>query len=250
MFPCRLVCSLTALVLVAALGTMPERLMADSTLNCGAYATKAVEQERQNQLLGCGFPSDHMGVGWSMDFNAHLQWCQQPNIKMENLTAHDRVREAAIQDCAQGREPAENELKIEVLPPTIILPTPGPAPDTATLDILCGRYALDARRQNEENGRFDCGVTGGRWSADVSGHRNWCMTAGIGAADEETRIRNAMLNDCKRGGMCRPDSDCGPYLCNTDTGACFNSCLTTMDHCAQDFVCDRERAVCRHKSEF
>lgn len=46
---------------------------ADANLNCSAYATKAVEQQKQNTMLGCNFT----GPGW--------QRCRLPNVQMADL---------------------------------------------------------------------------------------------------------------------------------------------------------------------
>jgi hypothetical protein len=217
-------CRLFGLSIVLAVLIASVPLHADRNLNCGAYATKAVEQQKWNQFLGCGL----RGGAWSTDFNAHVGWCNLPNVRMADITREDNVRESALDQCRRRFRAAQAEASAA-------------AQQDRTLDILCGQYAIDARTQNQENQSFKCDLRGGRWSNDVNGHRAWCMRAGWGAAQEERAARNAQLNECKtKSGRCTRSSDCGAYLCNEATGLCFTSCKTTGDHCAPERYCDTD----------
>ena len=192
---------------------------ADTTLNCQAYAQKAVKQQQQNEILHCGFS----GGGWSKDFQAHFNWCQLPQVNMSHLTSEDNSRTDALKQCQQSSQFEYKPGKFTVQP-------------DKTLDILCGQYALDSRMQNQENHEFNCGFQGGHWSDDVNGHRAWCLQAGWDAALQERSARNSQLNGCKSRGRCTAESDCGSYACNLETGLCFSSC-NSHAHCAKGFAC-------------
>lgn len=209
--------SIALTVLIAA-----SSLHADPSLNCGAYATKAVEQQKWNQFLACGL----RGGAWSTDFNGHVRWCNLANVRMADLTREDNRREAAVQECRERFRAAQ---------------AAATGQQERTRDILCGQYGIDARTQNQENHEFKCGLQGGRWSNDVNGHRAWCMRAGWDAAQAERAARNTELNACKaKAGRCTRESDCGAYLCNEESGLCYTSCKTTQDHCAPDRYCDTD----------
>jgi hypothetical protein len=132
---------------------------ADQNLNCDAYAAKAVQQQKENQSLGCGFS----GGAWSTDYQGHRNWCVGPTVKMANLTKVDNSRTGALAACRQK-------------------------------DAACARYATLAREQNQLG--KSCRLSGGAWHDDVLRHRRWCMTATALQADTETAGRNSALAKC------------------------------------------------------
>jgi hypothetical protein len=64
---------------------------------CSAYATSAVDQQRRNLDLGCGYG----GPVWSSEFRAHYQWCQQVDQSLADAGA--LFREAELQRCAASK---------------------------------------------------------------------------------------------------------------------------------------------------
>jgi hypothetical protein len=84
----------TIIVLIAG-ALLAHHADADSNLNCAAYATKAVEQQKQNMMLGCNFT----GPGWHDNYDVHFQWCLLPNVQMADLVKEDEARDGAIQQC-------------------------------------------------------------------------------------------------------------------------------------------------------
>lgn len=155
--------------------------------NCAAYATKAVEQQKQNQQLGCGFTVG----GWSLDYNAHLLWCQRPDVDITMISQGDAIREQAIADCYATKQASEKKDAMRDAAKAM------QEQAAKEKDVACGQYAIDARDQNQQNISLNCGFTGGVWSDDVNGHRNWCMRDGVDAANAEDKKRQAMLAECK-----------------------------------------------------
>ncbi len=170
--------------LVAATLSIVSAALADNRLNCSAYATKAVGQQQQNQMLGCGLK----GIGWSAKFEEHLHWCQLPNVKMAHLTEADRIRANAIKKChrdkkklniGSAKKEAEKRKK-----------------EAEKRDVICGVYATMARRQYKEAIAKKCGFKGKRWSGKVNDHRAWCLNVTTKTADAETARRAASLKKC------------------------------------------------------
>ncbi len=62
--------------------------------------------------------------------------------------------------------------------------------------MACGKYAVLARKQNQENRAHDCGLKGGAWSDDVNGHRAWCMKASSTARTHQAQLRRNAIQNC------------------------------------------------------
>jgi len=134
---------------------------ADQNLNCDAYAAAAVAQQNENLALRCGFA----GGGWSANYEDHRAWCLLPGVAMANLTHEDRARGDGLKLCKQKQ-------------------------------AACADYAALAVEQNRSNQRFNCGLAGGRWSDNATGHRDWCMAADVTQATNESSARQSALLKC------------------------------------------------------
>jgi hypothetical protein len=132
---------------------------ADDNLNCDAYAAKAVEQQQENQTLGCGFA----GPAWSTDGQGHRNWCWLPQVQMVDLVKEDNARAGALNACRQQA-------------------------------TACGQYAALAVEQNQM--AKGCNFSGAAWHNDANRHRTWCMTATAAAVETETIARNAAIAGC------------------------------------------------------
>ncbi len=138
---------------------------ADATLNCDAYAGAAVAQNQVNVAAGCSLT----GGRWSDDFDGHRNWCLQPNVRMENVTAEDGARRAALAQCAAR-----------------------PAMDQQA----CQTYADDAVMAADAATRQSCGFQGGRWLTDFGAHFKWCLGVPQSARDQEAQARATTLQGC------------------------------------------------------
>lgn len=214
---------------------------ADQSLNCNAYAGKAVAQQEQNVALGCGFS----GGAWSADFNAHFGWCQNAGTTMADLTTEDKARVKALAEC--GQKPAKTQEACQGYASNAVffarlakisqcgfsggawtenygahfnwcMGAAEPARNSerearvnkvqgclAALknakQTACKAYAQAALVQNDENKTRKCGFGGSRWSNDANAHFQWCMGAKDAALKAEADIRNAALRD-----SCKPKS--------------------------------------------
>ncbi len=63
----------------------------------------------------------------------------------------------------------------------------------------CDSYAQNAVAAQAQNVSDQCGYTGGRWSANYNGHKNWCMGAGNAAIASEEHKRGVGLSQCLIG---------------------------------------------------
>lgn len=138
---------------------------ADTTLNCDAYAGAAVTQNQINVAAGCGLT----GGRWSDDFEGHRNWCLQPNVRMENVTAEDNARRAALAQCAA--QPALDQQ-------------------------ACQTYADGAVMVADAAARRSCGFQGGRWLLDFGAHFKWCLGVPQSVRDQEAQARTAELQGC------------------------------------------------------
>jgi hypothetical protein len=68
-----------------------------------------------------------------------------------------------------------------------------PGTDTTA---FCQSYAKDAIAQNQENLDRNCGYTGGGWHSNYKPHYDWCLTVPPATAQQQTDIRNTMLQNC------------------------------------------------------
>ncbi len=151
--------ALAVCVLVAAGLAGP--VSAQQAATCESYANTALDQNRRNQALGCGYG----GAGWSDDYAAHETWCLQPGVGREELAHEYNAREEALQFCVER-------------------------------GASCDAYANLAVLQNQAAIDKGCGFTGGRWSADYAGHRQWCMAVRPEDSVAEVEIRDQALGQC------------------------------------------------------
>jgi hypothetical protein len=216
--------------------------LADANLNCSAYAGIAVQQQEQNQSLGCGF----QGGGWSTDFQAHYQWCASAGVTMANLVTEDEGRKQALNECI-ARPQLAQEACIEYAQNAVIAAGTAAegqcglqggawstdfashfnwcltasdanrASETAARanqiqgcyaaravirELECNAYAQSAVIQNGELAGTGCNLTGGRWSNDAQAHFNWCMSVDAAATQAEADARNAALGTSCRVTRC------------------------------------------------
>ncbi len=82
-------------------------------------------------------------------------------------------------------------------------------------DLNCDAYAQAAVSQQAENLQRNCGFTGKGWSSDFIGHRNWCLTPGVGimAVSQEDHRRAEQLKTCQATKLIKPIilKDCNTY---------------------------------------
>lgn len=155
---------ITALVGMAAMitGLSVQPAFASPDLNCGAYATAAIEQQNQNVALGCGFS----GNAWHTDFQRHFGWCARPDVRMENLTTEDYARKDALAKCSARQ-------------------------------ASCQAYAQQAVSAQQFNVQNNCGFSGGAWHTDYQRHYGWCITVDEARANQETLVRTMHTQQCK-----------------------------------------------------
>jgi len=67
-----------------------------SSANCDWYVKTALEQQQRNLNMKCGLS----GAEWSVDKNAHAQWCASVGPDVSRAMA--QKREAALAQC-QGK---------------------------------------------------------------------------------------------------------------------------------------------------
>jgi hypothetical protein len=132
MFDLRMIPTTSATTLVAAgfIGIfLATPTLAAPEHNCAAYATKAVEQQKQNQQLGCGFTD----IGWSLDYNAHFLWCQRPDVNISMISEGDAIREKAIADCHADKTAQTTK----IMPLPVLTVKTNAAQDTCFLTESC-----------------------------------------------------------------------------------------------------------------
>ena len=71
----------------------PQRYIQSTRDYCKSYASAAVDQNRFNALLGCGFK----GSRWNGDFGYHLYWCEQ--AKSGEADSEWHVRTEMLEAC-------------------------------------------------------------------------------------------------------------------------------------------------------
>jgi hypothetical protein len=79
-------------------------------------------------------------------------------------------------------------------------------------NLNCEAYAAAAVAQQKANKTFGCGFTGGRWSDNFIGHRNWCRSANVKMENLtfEDRARDAQLAQCQQQASTK-GTECNKY---------------------------------------
>ena len=86
----RLRFAIPVLTVLGALALQPAAALA----NCDWYVKTALEQQQRNVQLKCGFS----GAEWSVDKDAHSDWCAK--VGPDDSRASAQKREAALAQCA------------------------------------------------------------------------------------------------------------------------------------------------------
>lgn len=153
---------------------------------CGRYADNAVEQYRESVALGCGF-SNHR---WNDNRRAHRNWCR--NVNQAQTRSETRRRNDMLSQCRFAMQRTRN----------------------------CALYADRAMTHVKQNRDLGCGFRGPRWNRSREAHHVWCESAPRGVPGSETRVREAMIDECRfaRRNLraCRPgerliDGRCVPF---------------------------------------
>ena len=85
----RLHAAFQGLAVLAAVALLPTAASA----NCDWYVKTALEQQQRNVNMKCGLT----GAEWSVDKNAHAQWCASVGPDVSRAMA--QKREAALAQC-------------------------------------------------------------------------------------------------------------------------------------------------------
>lgn len=63
----------------------------------------------------------------------------------------------------------------------------------------CDWYAATALKQQQENARLGCGLSGPAWTMDLKGHGAWCASVSPDNAKREAQNREQQLQACAKG---------------------------------------------------
>lgn len=131
---------------------------------CEQYAKVAVQQQKDNVALQCGF----QGPEWSDDYQRHHDWCAE--VEAQESGAGTKLRELALDACRKAQD----------------RPT------------QCDAYAKSALQDQQDNLAWGCGYEGPAWSSDHAWHYNWCMQVNAAQSDAGSAVRKEALNQCKK----------------------------------------------------
>ena len=87
---------LSAAAAAFLVGTAMSSAQAANPVVCTAYANGAVQQQKKNLALGCGF----VGPRWMKNFGAHYAWCLGAPLGF--VQSEGNARAAMLQQCAGG----------------------------------------------------------------------------------------------------------------------------------------------------
>ncbi len=159
------------------LGLFITPVQADPNLNCGVYASEAIKEINEANALGCGFS----GGRWTTDYNAHLNWCKTPGVTILHIGGEDQARLAQLEHCRENKQ-AQN--------------------------AQCDTYAAMMVGYAKENLTLGCGLTGGRFSGNYTGHLNWCMKGQSPAnLENEISIAQQAIAQCQGSSIARTRCD-------------------------------------------
>ena len=164
------------------LGTMlvvTRPAVADGNLNCQAYAQAAINQQQQNTNTKCGYG----GPAWSLNYNAHLNWCKRNNVRMADLTREDRARRNALNLCKLKKKKASQDEQRKKKKEAI----PG-----------CRQYAKAAVAKAKQNIKYGCNYTSSSYSTNYKGHYQWCLNVGLATAAKARAETKAGIARCKK----------------------------------------------------
>jgi len=130
---------------------------------CFDYAQIAVEQNQKNLQQHCGFK----GLRWSDDQLGQMQWCM--TVSKNIATAENQARQDLLADCQ---------------------------PQKINIQTFCSNYAQLAVEQNKQNKQHQCGFSGLRWSDNLQGQKQWCLSVDQTIAANENQIRQGLLDIC------------------------------------------------------
>ena len=118
--------------------------------------------------------------------------------------------------------------------------------DAASTEARCRSYAGGAVVSARRNIALKCGFAGDRWVDNEENHRGWCLTVRQSTQENEDRIRNKMLKDC------RHRVSGGPPVIVLPPATKF--CAANCTACARDRLSCRQRSildqVCEQQSVF
>jgi hypothetical protein len=77
-----------AAMLAAGLAAAPQ---AHAQANCDTYAKLALQQQKENEALKCGFS----GPEWSGDLRAHVGWCSSVGPEEWKVQLQNRTQQLA-----------------------------------------------------------------------------------------------------------------------------------------------------------
>ena len=84
--------SLAAFIAAAAFSSA-----ANAQANCDTYGKLALQQQKENEALKCGFT----GPEWSSDFKAHVAWCG--SVGPDQWKVQLQQREQKLVACKGGK---------------------------------------------------------------------------------------------------------------------------------------------------
>ena len=71
-------------------------------------------------------------------------------------------------------------------------------PFQAAAQAGCDWYAQTALKQQQENDRLKCGLTGAAWTNDLKAHQAWCGSVAPDQMKTEAQAREQQLQACAK----------------------------------------------------
>ncbi len=69
---------------------------------------------------------------------------------------------------------------------------------SAAAQANCDWYAQTALKQQQENERLKCGLTGAAWTSDLKAHQTWCGSVAPDQMKSEAQSREQQLQACAK----------------------------------------------------
>jgi hypothetical protein len=108
---------------------------------CKKYAKTAVNSQKLNQKLACGY----RGGRWSSSLAGHFNWCMRPGTSAAATRKEQAIRDDRTRACF------------------------------GKLASVCAAYADGAVLAAQINQNLNCGLTGLSANGNRSAHFNWCV---------------------------------------------------------------------------